>query len=252
MTPPPLLEVEDLGVQYGGVVALDGVSFDVGEGEVVGLIGPNGAGKTTCIDIVSGFLASDTGTVRFGGRDLTGVSPHDRSRRGFVRTFQSLELFDDLSVRENLMVAASSPTWWSTLTDALWPKNRYHAVADETLEMLDITELADRRPADLSNGERHLVALGRALASRPKLVLLDEPAAGLDTTESAALGQLLRQLPARGTAVLLIDHDMGLVLSICDRVHVLDYGRLVASGPPAAVRTDPVVIQAYLGTEASR
>jgi branched-chain amino acid transport system ATP-binding protein len=245
----PLLDVVDLSVRYGGVAALSEVSFTVAEGEVVGLIGPNGAGKTTCIDALTGFRAPDAGHVRLDGRSLDGMPPAARARRGFVRTFQSLDLFDDLTVRENLLVSAGTPTWRSTLTDALRPKKAERAAVDDVIELVGLGALAHRRPAELSNGERHRVALGRALAPRPRLVLLDEPAAGLDTRESAELGDLLRALPGRGTSVLLVDHDMALVMGTCDRLHVLDFGRLIASGPPTEVRDDPAVVQAYLGTD---
>jgi len=248
----PLLEVQDLTVRFGGVVALDELDLTVTAGEVVGLIGPNGAGKTTCIDTLTGFTRPERGRVRFAGRSLDGVSPHDRARRGFARTFQSLELFDDLSVRENLVVAASTPTWRSTLTDALWPKPPTATAVGEVLARLDLEALADQPPTSLSNGQRHLVALGRALVAKPSLVLLDEPAAGLDTTETAALGTLLRSLPDWGITVLLVDHDMTLVLGVCDQVHVLDFGRLIASGPPAEVRADPAVRAAYLGDPEAR
>ena len=248
MTGAALLDVHELGVNYGGVVALDGVSFDVHPGEVVGLIGPNGAGKTTCIDTLSGFTRPHSGSIHFDGKDLAEVPAHQRARQGFVRTFQSLELFDDLTVRENLLVAASTPTWRSTLTDVLWPKGTKHAGVDEVLDLVGMSHEAHRPSAELSNGERHLVALARALVSRPRLVLLDEPAAGLDTTESAALGELLRNLPDPRTAVLLVDHDMTLVLGVCDRIHVLDFGRIIASGTPSEVRSDPAVVTAYLGS----
>jgi branched-chain amino acid transport system ATP-binding protein len=245
-----LLEVRDLTVRYGGVSALAGVTFSVGAGEVVGLIGPNGAGKTTCIDALTGFTAASGGQVLLGGHSLDGVAPHARARRGFVRTFQSLELFDDLTVRENLVVSASTPTWWSTVTDALWPKRHLTEAIDETLAMVGLTDVAGRDPSELSNGQRHLVALGRALVSEPQVVLLDEPAAGLDPDETAALGALLRTLPGRGVSVLLVDHDMPLVMGTCDRVLVLDFGRLIASGTPGEVRADPAVVAAYLGASA--
>lgn len=243
----PLLDVRSLTVRYGGVVALDDVSFAVAPGEIVGLIGPNGAGKTTCIDALTGFTVPSGGRVRFAGASIEDEPPHDRARRGFVRTFQSLELFDDLSVRENLLVSADAPTWRSTLTDALFPKPRAHRAVDEVLDLVGLEAVAERHPSDLSNGQRHLVALARALVARPALVLLDEPAAGLDTVETVALGALLRRLPGLGTSVLLVDHDMGLVLGTCDRVLVLDFGRLVADGTPAEVRADPAVVAAYLG-----
>jgi branched-chain amino acid transport system ATP-binding protein len=244
----PLLEVTELSVRYGGVVAVDQVSFDVEAGDIVGLIGPNGAGKTSCLDALTGFQVPSGGRVRFAGADVTTLAPHQRARRGFVRTFQGLDLFEDLTVRQNLDVGASTPTWRDTVADAFRLRTRTDAAVDEALALAGITDLADRRPTDLSNGQRHLVALGRALVARPSLLLLDEPAAGLDDHESAALGDLLRTLPDRGTTVLLVDHDMSLVLGICDRVHVLDVGRRIASGTPAEVRADPAVVAAYLGT----
>lgn len=243
-----LLEVHDLSVRYGGVVALDGVDLDVAEGHIVGLIGPNGAGKTSCIDTLTGFHRPSGGRVLLAGVDVTGLPPHALARRGFVRTFQGLDLFEDLTVRQNLDVGATTPTWRDTLADALRLRRRDGAAVDEVLAFVGITDLADRRPTELSNGQRHLVALGRALVARPRLVLLDEPAAGLDDEESAALGALLRRLPERGTTVLLVDHDMTLVLGVCDRVHVLDVGRRIASGTPAEVRADPAVVAAYLGS----
>jgi branched-chain amino acid transport system ATP-binding protein len=252
----PLLRVRDLSVRYGGVAAVSAVSFDIREGDVVGLIGPNGAGKTTCIDALSGFtpMSPTTGTgprLTFRGVVLDDLGPHERARQGFVRTFQSLELFDDLTVRENLLVSASRPSVWSTLTDALFPKRQRDPDVDETLELLGIEQDADRRPSELPNGRRQLVALGRALAASPSLVLLDEPAAGLGPGETEELAALLRQLPGRGVSVLLVDHDMGLVLGVCDQVHVLDFGSIIASGPPEQIRNDPVVVSAYLGRSAT-
>ena len=244
-----LLEVADLTVRHGGLVALDEVSLQVTEGEVVGLIGPNGAGKTTFIDTLTGFKPPHRGHVTFDGRDITRASAHQRSRAGLVRTFQSLELFDDLSVRDNLLVAAHAPTFWSTITDAFWPKSHDSTETHCILELLDLLPIADRLPTELSNGQRHVVALGRAIVSSPKLVLLDEPAAGLDPSETAELAEMLRRLPDVGTTVLVVDHDMSLILGVCDTVHVLDFGRLVASGSPSEIRHDPTVIDAYLGRQ---
>jgi ABC-type branched-subunit amino acid transport system ATPase component len=246
-----LLDVADLTVKHGGLVALDAVSLAVEPGGIVGLIGPNGAGKTTFIDTLTGFTAAARGRVTFAGTDITRAAPHARSRAGLVRTFQSLELFDDLSVRDNLLVAAHTPTLWSTLTDVLWPKPHDSTETRRVLELLDLEGVADRLPTELSNGQRHVVALGRALVSSPQLVLLDEPAAGLDPAETTALAALLRRLPATGTTVLVVDHDMALIMGVCDTVHVLDFGRLVASGTPTVVRSDPTVVAAYLGTGAS-
>ena len=243
-----LLEVEDLSVRYGGVLALCHVDLTVEAGTIAGLIGPNGAGKTSCIDALTGFHAPATGTVAFDGRDITSLAPHRRTHLGFRRTFQGLDLFEDLSVRQNLTVAASTPTWRDTLADAFRLRRRLDPAVDETLGLVGISHLAERFPTGLSNGQRRMVALAQALVSRPRLLLLDEPAAGLDEDESVALGGLLRRLPDLGVTVLLVDHDMSLVLGVCDRVHVLDFGSLITSGTPAEVRSDPRVVAAYLGT----
>lgn len=247
----PLLEVTGLRVGYGGVVALDEVDFAVPERAVVGLIGPNGAGKTTCIDTLAGSTTPVAGRVVFDGASLEGVPPHERARRGLVRTFQSLELFDDLTVRENLVVGAGVPEWRSTVADVFRVARHRHDTVDDVLELLELGDVADARPTTLSNGRRHLVALGRALAMRPRLVLLDEPAAGLDPAETDALAALLTGIPELGASVLLVDHDMSLVFGVCTTVHVLDFGRVIASGAPAEVRSDPAVVEAYLGTTRS-
>jgi branched-chain amino acid transport system permease protein len=225
---PAVLRVADLSVAFGGVRALREVSIVVGEGELVGLIGPNGAGKTTLVDAVSGFVGY-TGRVELAGADLSGLPPYERARRGLGRTWQSTELFDDLDVQENLTVAArGGPT-------------------ARALALVGMDWAAEAMPAQLSMGQRKLVGVARALAARPRLLCLDEPAAGLDTRESAELGACLRGLADQGQSMLLIEHDMGLVLGICDRVVVLEFGQVIADGPPAVVRTDPQVIAAYLG-----
>jgi len=246
----PLLEVVGLTVTFGGVHAVHDVDLALDEGSFVGLIGPNGAGKTTLIDAITGFVDPSAGAIRFGGVDLTGASPAARSRAGVVRTFQSLELFEDLTVGDNLRVAAEPPRWWDPLADAVRLR-RSDPSADAVtwaLEVVGLGDAVDQRPSDLSHGRRKLVAVARALASRPRLVLLDEPAAGLDSVETAQLGERLRSLPAAGVTVLLVDHDMSLVLGVCDRVVVLDTGSVIADGPPDAIRGDARVVEAYLGT----
>jgi ABC-type branched-subunit amino acid transport system ATPase component len=210
------------------VRALREVALEVRAGELVGLIGPNGAGKTTLVDAVSGFVGY-TGHVELSGEDLSGLPPYERARRGLGRTWQSTELFDDLDVRENLAVASRSRS------------------AARALDLVGMGWAAEGMPAQLSMGQRKLVGVARALAAEPRLLCLDEPAAGLDTRESGELGACLRDLADQGQSMLLIEHDMGLVLGICDRVVVLEFGQVIADGPPAAVRADPQVIAAYLG-----
>ncbi len=246
VTPPPTtaaassggvaLEVRELSVRYGGVVAVDRVSLDVRPGTVVGLIGPNGAGKTSVIDAITGFARSD-GVVSISGDGLGSMAPHRRVKRGLVRTFQALELYDDLSVEENVSVAAFA----ATLTE------RADTVA-RALDLVGIAELRDRPAGDLSQGQRQLVSIARAMAAQPSVLLLDEPAAGLDSTESQWLGERIRAIADTGTGVLLVDHDVALVLGLCDHLYVLDFGRLIAEGDPAAIRADRAVAEAYLGT----
>ena len=246
-----LLEVENLRVSFGGVVAVDDVSFTVDAGSLVGFIGPNGAGKTTCIEALTGYLPQATGRVVFAGHDVSGLAPHRRARLGLVRTFQAVELFDDLTVRDNLRAAANRRTWWQSLGDLFAP--RWHddeSTIDHALDLLGLTDVAGALPTELPQGKRKLVGVARALACRPQLVLLDEPAAGLDTRESVELGKRLRTVVDSGVTVLLVDHDMGLVLGACDRVVVVDFGRVIADGPPDAIRADHAVIAAYLGDDA--
>ncbi|HEX2272271.1 MAG TPA: ATP-binding cassette domain-containing protein, partial [Acidimicrobiales bacterium] len=233
----PVLAVRDLAVRFGRHRAVDDVSFDVPAGAVVGLVGPNGAGKTTVVDAVTGFVPA-AGTVRLGGQPVGHLPPHRRARLGMARTFQSLELFEDLTVAENLAVAAGAggrrrPGGAMAVTRAAGV-----AGVDDVLHAL---------PGDLPHDRRKQVALARALAARPAVLLLDEPAAGLGAEARAALAEVLRHLADDGAAVLVVDHDVDLVLGVCDDVAVLDGGRLVAHGSPEEVRRDPAVAAAWLG-----
>jgi branched-chain amino acid transport system ATP-binding protein len=247
-----LLRTQDLTVRFGGVIANHNIAIGVDAGQVVGLIGPNGAGKTTFVDAITGYVSS-TGTIELDGADIRPLPAHERVRRGLVRTFQSLELFEDLSVEDNLLVAAQPARRFDALLDMIWP-NRVSAgvreQVDRCLALVGLTDVRDHSPSSLSQGQRKLVGVARALAARPRLLLLDEPAAGLDTVESQVFGRQLRGLPASGASVLLIDHDMGLVLSVCDYLYVLDFGAVIAQGTPAEIRQNPAVIQAYLGESA--
>jgi branched-chain amino acid transport system ATP-binding protein len=246
-----VLRTADLSVRFGGVRAVDGVDVVVEEGQLVGLIGPNGAGKTTFVDAITGFVRY-TGRAELDGDDLAGLPPHVRARRGLARTWQSTELFDDLTVRENVMVAAERPSFLALAAELVGRTAPVAESADEALELLDLGAVAEAMPTELSQGQRKLVGVARAIAMRPRLLCLDEPAAGLDTRESEALGQRLRLIANAGTTTLLIDHDMGLVMNICDRIVVLEFGKVIATGPPDEVRGDPRVVTAYLGGAAAR
>lgn len=229
MSVPPVFRARGVSVSFGGVRAVDGVDLDVARGQVTGLIGRSGAGKTTFIDAITGFVPYG-GTAELDGARLDGLPPHARARRGLARTWQAVELFGDLNVRDNLAIAASRA-----------------GDADEVLELLGLVPAADVMPSELTQAERKRAGIGRALAARPKLLCLDEPGAGLDPAQSAELAGLLPGLAADGTAILLVDHDMGLVLGSCDRVVVLDSGRALAAGTPAQIRADSMVVAAYLG-----
>ncbi|AGP61240.1 ABC transporter ATP-binding protein [Streptomyces rapamycinicus] len=240
------LALRDLHVTFGGVRALEGVSLEVAEGTLTGLIGPNGAGKTTLLDACTGYVAA-RGEVYLGDRRLDNLAPYRRARAGLVRTFQSLDLFDDLTVAENVATGMPGETdqrWWHQLRRM---PSADIPVLHDLLGSLGLDGVADLLPGAVSQGQRALVALARALMARPDVLLLDEPAAGLDTHESEELGRRLRGVCDRGTSVLLVEHDMSLVLGNCDHVHVLDGGKLLASGTPAEVRKDPAVLAAYLG-----
>ncbi|HMG42063.1 MAG TPA: ATP-binding cassette domain-containing protein [Acidimicrobiales bacterium] len=243
------LTVRDLTVRFGGVTAVDGVDITVRPGEVVGLIGPNGAGKTTLIDAVTGFVPVARGSVTIDDRAIEDMSASRRARLGIARSFQSLELFDSMTVRENLAVASDDRDATAYLTDLVRPRHRpLPPSAIAAIEEFGLVPDLDRRPSEIPFGRRRLVAIARAIASGPSVLLLDEPAAGLSRHESDELGRLVRNLASRwGIAVLIVEHDVGLVLDLCDRVTVLDAGRVIADGDPHTIRYDPAVIDAYLG-----
>jgi branched-chain amino acid transport system ATP-binding protein len=256
MRPPSMgdLRVEGVTVRFGGLTALDDVSLDVGAGEVVGVIGPNGAGKTTLFNVVCGFIAPDEGTVGWRGERLR-ARPHQLAGLGIARTLQGVDLFAHLTVRENVMVGAGRFAR-AGLASALLGLPRsdrderaLREAAHDALAALGVADHAERLPGELPFGVQKRVALARALVSRPELLLLDEPAGGLGEADMRELGEQIRGLGG-GMAVVLVEHHMDLVMSVCDRVVVLDFGRRIAEGTPAEVQADQRVLDAYLGVEA--
>jgi branched-chain amino acid transport system ATP-binding protein len=251
--PEPLLQVSGLTRRFGGLTAVDHVDLIVRPDTVRAVIGPNGAGKTTLLDLITGFTKPDEGSVTFRGHDVLRMAPHRLPGIGLMRTFQSARLVPRLTVRENVMLGAHHLTRARFLADGLrLPRARreqraLEGRADAVLDFLDLRRFADTAGSDLPTGVQRLLEVGRALAGAPALLLLDEPAAGLDGTETRELAAVLRAVARAGTAIVLIEHDVEMVMSISDDVLVLDAGAVVADGPPAAVRADPAVLAAYLG-----
>ncbi len=243
---PEVLSLKGISVTYGGVHAVSDVSLSVRTGEVHGLIGPNGAGKTSTLDAITGFCSS-TGTIAVQGTEVQGLPPHRRFAEGLTRTWQATELFLDLSVMDNLLVAADAPRPGDLLRDLVGRPRVTTGDALWALRVLQIEHLAEARPDELSTGQQKLVGVARALAARPAVLLCDEPAAGLDSTESRELGRHLRAVAATGVAIVLIEHDLSLVLDVCDTVTVLDFGHVIAQATPAEIRQDPAVLSAYVG-----
>ena len=236
-----MLRVEAVEVRFGGVHAVRGVDLEVAPGSLVGLIGPNGAGKTTLFNVITGLERPTAGRVLLDGTDVTRLSPHRRARLGIGRTFQRIEVFSALTVLENVLAAAEARRSWGR--DEPDPERTARAC----LERVGLAHLVEERVEELPTGLLRLVEVARGLATRPKLLLLDEPGSGLDSTETEALGDLLVDLVAEGTGILLVEHDVDLVMRVCERLYVLDFGEVIASGAPAEVQVDPAVQAAYLG-----
>jgi branched-chain amino acid transport system ATP-binding protein len=238
-----LLDITEVSVRFGGLLALNDVTLGADPGLITGLIGPNGAGKTTLFNVVTGLQRPTQGTVSLDGDTITELPPYKRARRGLARTFQRLELFGTLTVRENVEVAASIARSWAG------EKMTREVAADRLLEKVGLGAVADIRADALPTGQGRLVELARSLATQPRVLLLDEPASGQDVAETEHFAELLRDLAREGMAIVLVEHDMSLVMSVCDYIHVLDFGSLLAAGTPTEIRSDPAVLAAYLGSE---
>lgn len=249
-----LLTIHAISKTFGGVRALDNITFSLLPGTISGLIGPNGAGKTTLFNVVTGIFPTDSGSIEFKGTTINGKPVHDLVHMGIARTFQNVELFASMSVLENIQVGLHTRTTCGLLGSVLktpriaLEERQTHQKALELLDFVGLSDHADKKSADLPFGWQRLLELARALASEPALLLLDEPAAGLNMSETDRLGELIEDIRRQGITVLLVEHDMSLTMKVCEQIIVLDQGRKIAEGPPRAVQSDEAVMAAYLGT----
>ncbi|GGC86969.1 ABC transporter ATP-binding protein [Chelatococcus reniformis] len=248
------ISVEHVSIRFGGLVALSDVSFDVPPGEIFALIGPNGAGKTTLFNVVSGVYACTDGRIRFNGKTITGALPHELARKGLTRTFQNLQIFFRMSAAENVMVGRHLHERRNPLLDFLGLPmvHRQNAesrkLAEELLDLVGLSGLGDQPAGELPYGVLKRLEIARALATRPSVIMLDEPVAGCNAVETAEIAHVIRKIAGSGMTVMLVEHDMGFVMTLADRIHVLNRGMTLAEGTPSEIRNNPAVIEAYLGT----
>ena len=243
-----ILNLENISVKFGGHIAVNEVSLTIDPGTITGLIGPNGAGKTTLFNVISGLLAPSSGRVLFADRDITSLAPHKRARIGIGRTFQRLELFNSLTVIDNLRVSIETSNQWKSSREAM-SGSSMNAKINKILDLTGLNSVSNAMASEIPTGQARLVELARALVLSPNLLLLDEPASGQNDEETERFGQLLRELCNSGISIFLVEHDMSLVMNTCDQVNVLDFGTVIAKGTPTEIQEHELVIEAYLGAQ---